>query len=58
VAVVGYNALGRDSVPEHGIPRVYSLSAKTDRSTAEDPQLSAEILRKIGEEVAQSLVFK
>lgn len=58
VAVVGHNALGRDSVPEHGIPQVYSLSAKTDRSTAEDPQLSAEILSKIGEEVARSLVLK
>ncbi|MDQ4491962.1 glycerate kinase [Sinomonas sp. ASV486] len=55
VAVVGHNALGRESVPEHGIGRVYALSSMTERDTVSDPRLSAQLLAEAGRDIARRL---
>lgn len=55
VAVVGRNALGRDSLAEHGIERVWALSALGDRDTSADPRLSAQLLRQLGHRVGHDL---
>ncbi|WP_422935734.1 hypothetical protein [Sinomonas sp. P47F7] len=54
-AVVGHNALGRDSLAEHGIKRVWALSALSERDTSADPRLSAQLLRQLGHRIGHDL---
>lgn len=55
IAVVGHNALAAETLPEHGIGKIHSLSGMTDRDSAADPELSAALLADIGRHIAQYL---
>jgi hypothetical protein len=52
--VVGNNALGRPDLPEHGIERIWALSAISGRDTSRNPGLSAALLTQIGRRIAQA----
>lgn len=54
IAVVGHNTLGVDSLPEHGIDAIHSLSSQTTLDSARDPELSATILTNIGKHLLAS----
>jgi len=54
VAVVGHNALGLEQLPEHHIDQVYSLSSMTTQDSAQDPELSMQLLTEIGQAISHS----
>ncbi|MFK4299701.1 glycerate kinase [Arthrobacter sp. GAS37] len=55
IAVAGRSLLPQDRWSEMSLLRVYTLADYTDRDSSKDPVLSAELLRRIGQEIGEGL---
>ena len=56
IAVAGRSLLPRDRWAEMDLARVYTLAEYTDQDSANDPELSAALLRQIGKDIGTSLL--
>jgi len=56
IAVAGRSLLPRERWAEMDLARVYTLAEYTDQDSANDPELSAALLRQIGKDIGTSLL--
>ena len=56
IAVAGRSLLPRDRWSDLDLTRVYTLADYTDLDSAQDPELSAALLRRIGRDIGTSLL--
>ena len=54
-AVAGRSLLPQERWPEMSLDRVYTLAEYTDQDSSKDPELSAALLRRIGQDIAAGL---
>jgi glycerate 2-kinase len=56
IAVAGRSLLPKEHWPDMGLTRIYALADYTDQDSANDPELSAALLRQIGKDIGTSLL--
>lgn len=56
IAVAGRSLLPRERWSEMDLTRVYALADYTDQDSSKDPELSAALLRRIGQDIGTSLL--
>ncbi|MDQ0693268.1 glycerate kinase [Arthrobacter sp. W4I7] len=56
IAVAGRSLLPRERWSEIALARVYTLAEYTDQDSSKDPELSAELLHRIGRDIGESLL--
>jgi glycerate kinase len=56
IAVAGRSLLPRERWPDLPLTSVYTLDEYTDLDSSKDPELSAALLRRIGEDIGASLL--
>ncbi|MGK3647141.1 glycerate kinase [Pseudarthrobacter enclensis] len=56
IAVAGRSLLPKERWSEMALTRVYALAEYTDQDSSKDPELSAALLRQIGQDIAASLL--
>ncbi|MFF1254887.1 glycerate kinase [Pseudarthrobacter sp. NPDC058329] len=56
IAVAGRSLLPSDRWQEMALSRVYTLAEYTDRDSSKDPELSAGLLKQIGQDIGASLL--
>ncbi|MDQ0821339.1 glycerate kinase [Arthrobacter sp. V4I6] len=57
IAVAGRSLLQQERWSEMPLTRVYTLAEYTDEDSSKDPELSARLLRKIGQDIGTSLLY-
>ena len=56
IAVAGRSLLPRERWSEMALTRVYTLAEYTDRDSSKDPELSAALLKQIGQDIGTTLL--